>query len=94
MVEFRMSVQQAVEAANFNSYQMQESFGDHGTEPGRLVVRDDMPAWVRADLERMGYRIEGWNKTSGPINAIFIDRAHGSLWGGSSDFGEDYGIAW
>ena len=30
----------------------------------------------------------------GPINAIFIDRANGSLWGGSSDFGEDYGIAW
>jgi gamma-glutamyltranspeptidase/glutathione hydrolase len=94
MVEFRMSVQQAVEAANVNSYQLQESFGDHGSEPGRLVVRNDTPSWVRAELERMGYNIEGWNRTSGPINAIFIDRAHGSLWGGSSDFGEDYGIAW
>jgi gamma-glutamyltranspeptidase/glutathione hydrolase len=41
----------------------------------------------------MGYRIETWEKTSGPINAIFIDQLHGSLWGGSSDFGEDYGIA-
>jgi gamma-glutamyltranspeptidase/glutathione hydrolase len=94
MVEFRMSVQQAVEAANVNSYQMHDSFGDHTTEPGRLVVRADTPSWVRAELERMGYRIEAWNKTSGPINAIFIDRAQGSLWGGSSDFGEDYGIAW
>ena len=37
---------------------------------------------------------KGWERTSGPINAIFIDRANGSLWGGSSDFGEDYGIAW
>jgi gamma-glutamyltranspeptidase/glutathione hydrolase len=94
MVEFKMSVQQAVEAANINSYQMQDSFGDHTSEPGRLVVRSDTPPWVRAELERLGYRIETWERTSGPINAIFIDRAHGSLWGGSSDFGEDYGIAW
>jgi gamma-glutamyltranspeptidase/glutathione hydrolase len=93
-VEFGMSVQQAVEAANINSYQMHESFGAHTSEPGRLVVRNDTPSWVRTELERMGYRIEGWEKTSGPINAIFIDRVHGSLWGGSSDFGEDYGIAW
>jgi gamma-glutamyltranspeptidase/glutathione hydrolase len=30
----------------------------------------------------------------GPINAILLDHAHGSMWGGSSNFGEDYGIAW
>ena len=94
MVEFNMSVQQAVEAANVNSYQMQNSFGDHTSEPGRLVVRNDMPSWVKAELGKMGYRLEGWERTSGPINAIFIDRDNGSLWGGSSDFGEDYGVAW
>jgi gamma-glutamyltranspeptidase/glutathione hydrolase len=94
MVEFRMSVQQAVEAANINSYQMQNSFGDHTSEPGRLVLRADTPSWVQAELANMGYRVEGWERTSGPINAIFIDRANGSLWGGSSDFGEDYGVAW
>ena len=94
MVEFGMTVQQAVEAANINSYQMHESFGMHTSQPGRLIVRSDTPTWVRAELERMGYQIESWERTSGPINAIFIDREHGSLWGGSSDFGEDYGIAW
>jgi gamma-glutamyltranspeptidase/glutathione hydrolase len=94
IVEFKMTVQQAVEAANFNSYQMQNSFGDHTSEPGRLVVRNDLPSWVKAELGRMGYRLEGWERTSGPINAIYFDQAHGSLWGGSSDFGEDYGIAW
>lgn len=94
MVEFKMNVQQAVEAANINSYQMHDSFGEHTSEPGRLIVRADTPAWVQTELTRMGYAIEVWNRTSGPINAIFIDRAHGSLWGGSSDFGEDYGIAW
>jgi gamma-glutamyltranspeptidase/glutathione hydrolase len=94
MVEFRMSVQQAVEAANFNSYQMHTSFGDHIAEPGRIVVRNDTPGWVKAELQRMGYQVEGWERTSGPINAIFIDQVNGSLWGGSSDFGEDYGVAW
>jgi gamma-glutamyltranspeptidase/glutathione hydrolase len=94
MVEFKMSVQQAVEAANVNSYQMQTSFGDHTSEPGRLVVRNDTPGWVKAELASMGYHLEGWERTSGPINAIFIDRDNGSLWGGSSDFGEDYGVAW
>jgi gamma-glutamyltranspeptidase/glutathione hydrolase len=94
VVEFNMSVQQAAEAANVNSYQMMESFGAHTSEPGRLIVRNDTPSWVRAELERMGYRIETWGKTSGPINAIYIDAKHGTLWGGSSDFGEDYGVAW
>jgi gamma-glutamyltranspeptidase/glutathione hydrolase len=94
MVEFKMSVQQAVEAANVNSYQMQNSFGDHTSEPGRLVIRTDTPQWVQAELTNMGYQLEAWERTSGPINAIFIDHAHGSLWGGSSDFGEDYGVAW
>jgi gamma-glutamyltranspeptidase/glutathione hydrolase len=94
MVEFQMSVQQAAEAANVNSYQMQNSFGDHTTEPGRLVIRNDTPSWVKAELANMGYHLEGWERTSGPINAIYIDRVNGSLWGGSSDFGEDYGVAW
>jgi len=37
---------------------------------------------------------ESARHTSGPINAIFFDWVHGSFWGGSSDDGEDYGIAW
>ena len=31
---------------------------------------------------------------SGPINAIFFDRQYGTMWGGASHHGEDYGIAW
>ena len=94
VVEFGMNVQQAVEAANLTSFQMQSSFGDHRSEPGRIVVRDDVPAWVQAALRRKGYRVETAPKTSGPITAIYLDRDHGTLWGGASDYGEDYGIAW
>jgi gamma-glutamyltranspeptidase/glutathione hydrolase len=53
-----------------------------------------MPEWVRAELKRMGYTLDYEERTSGPINAIFFDREHGTLWGGSSNHGEDYGVAW
>ena len=94
VVEFDMNVQQAVEAANIVSYQMQSSFGAHKAEPGRLVLREDVPGWVRARLRGMGYRVETRRRTSGPITAIYFDREHGTLWGGASDYGEDYGLAW
>jgi len=94
VVEFGMTVQEAVEAANITSYQMRNSFGDHETEPGRLTLRDDTPAWIRHELRSMGYRLDFDDRTSGPINAIFFDWKHGSFWGGSSNHGEDYGIAW
>jgi gamma-glutamyltranspeptidase/glutathione hydrolase len=94
VVEFGMTVQQAVEAANFNSYQMRSSFDDHRSEPGRLTLNESMPPWVRDELQRMGYRLDYQRLTSGPINAIFFDWKNGSFWGGASNHGEDYGIAW
>lgn len=94
VVEFGMTVQQAVEAPNMNSYQMRSSFGDHETRPGRMLVASSTPESVRAELKRMGYTLEFQARTSGPINAIFFDRKHRTFWGGSSNHGEDYGIAW
>lgn len=94
MVEFDMNVQQAAEAANINSYQMQSSFGDHQSQPGRLLLREDVPDWVVDDLEKKGYKVELRQRTSGPITAIYFDESNGTMWGGASDFGEDYGVAW
>jgi gamma-glutamyltranspeptidase/glutathione hydrolase len=94
VVEFGMTVQQAVEAANFNSYQMRSSFDDHKSEPGRLTLNEAVPPWIRQELQGMGYRLDFQLRTSGPINAIFFDRKNGSMWGGSSNHGDDYGIAW
>jgi gamma-glutamyltranspeptidase/glutathione hydrolase len=94
VVEFGMTVQEAVEAPNINSFQMHSSFGDHETRPGRILLADAMPPWVRAELRRMGYELTFEERTSGPINAIMFDSKHGTMWGGSSNHGEDYGIAW
>jgi gamma-glutamyltranspeptidase/glutathione hydrolase len=98
VVEFGMTVQQAVEAPNINSFQMRSSFGMHESRPGHMLVSSSTPATVRDELVRMGYTLEfekvSPERTSGPINAIMFDRKHGSMWGGSSNHGEDYGIAW
>jgi len=94
MVEFDMNVQEAVEAANINSFQMRGSFGDHATNPGGLLVQNATPPWVQTDLRRMGYQLQFAERTSGPINAIFFDWEHGSMWGGSSHHGDDYGVVW
>ncbi len=94
VVEFGMTVQEASEAANFTSYQMRSSFGAHESVPGRLTLNQSMPDWVRTELRKMGYTLDYQERTSGPINAIFLDREHGTLWGGSSHHGEDYGVAW
>ena len=94
VVEFDMNVQQAAEAANINSNQMRSSFGDHSSRPGRMTIHESVPTWVRAELEDRGYILTTSPITSGPINAIFFDRVHGTMWGGSSHHGEDYGIAW
>ena len=94
VVEFAMNVQEACEAANIVSYQMRDSFEAHESFPGKLTLNQQVPPWTRTALSKMGYRIDYRKYTSGPINAIFFDWAHGSFWGGSSNHGEDYGIAW
>jgi len=94
VVEFGMTPQEASEAANFNSYQMRSSFDKHESQPGRIVLNESIPPWVRKELAARGYKQEFQPRTSGPINAILLDHAHGTMWGGSSNLGEDYGIAW
>jgi gamma-glutamyltranspeptidase/glutathione hydrolase len=94
VVEFGMNVQESVEAANFNSYQMRSSFGEHESRPGVILLNDSISPWVRKELTNKGYELEFAPRTSGPINAIFFDRDHGTFWGGSSHHGEDYGIGW
>lgn len=99
MVEFNMTVQQACEAANINSNQLWLSLGgnkikDRKPKPGNILLHDKTPESVRNALIKMGYTLSFDDRTSGPINAIFFDWKNGTLWGGSSNHGEDYGIGW
>lgn len=99
MHEFGMTVQQACEAANINTNQLWLSLGgtkisDRKPRPGNILLSNKTPEPAREALKKMGYKLSFGDRTSGPINAIFFDRKHGSIWGGSSNNGEDYGIGW
>lgn len=99
IVEFGMTVQQAAEAANINTNQLWLSLGGNKTgdrkpRPGNLLLHNSVPDSTREVLKKMGYTLSFDDRTSGPINAIWFDWKHGSLWGGSSNHGEDYGIGW
>jgi gamma-glutamyltranspeptidase/glutathione hydrolase len=94
IVEFGMNVQEAAEAPNINSFQMRSSFGAHESRPGRILLAESMPQWTRGELRKMGYDLTFEERTSGPINGIFFDVVHNTFQGGSSNHGEDYGIAW
>lgn len=96
VVEFGMTVQEATEAPNINSDQLWLSLGGEDRKPkaGNILLHDATPPYVRKELQGMGYRMRFDDRTSGPINAIYFDWQHGSFWGGSSNHGEDYGIAW
>jgi gamma-glutamyltranspeptidase / glutathione hydrolase len=94
IVEFGMTAQQSVEAPNINSYQMRSSFGAHEARPGLMEAATSLPDSVRTALQAMGYRLQYVQRSSGPINAILFDSKHRTMWGGSSNHGEDYGIGW
>jgi gamma-glutamyltranspeptidase/glutathione hydrolase len=99
IAEFGMTVQKATEAPNFNTNQLWLSLGgtkitDREPKPGQILVNSKTTEVVRNELKKMGYTLSFSERTSGPINAVYFDWKHGSLWGGSSNHGEDYGIGW
>jgi gamma-glutamyltranspeptidase/glutathione hydrolase len=99
MVEFGMTIQEAVEAPNINSDQLWLSLGGEKTDdrkpkPGKLLLNSSTPDFIRKELKQMGYTLSFEDRTSGPINAIYFDWKHHTFWGGSSNHGEDYGIGW
>ena len=99
VVEFNMNVQQATEAANFNSNQLWLSLGgtkleDRKPKPGNIMLQSKTSETIKNELKAMGYKLSFEERSSGPINAIYFDWKHNSFWGGSSNHGEDYGIGW
>ena len=86
VVEFGMTPQEAAEAPNINSYQMRNSFGEHeSSRAASCSTRRRRPGCAASCAHGLQARSP---------NAICFDRKHGTMWGGSSNHGEDYGIAW
>ncbi|MDX1555505.1 MAG: gamma-glutamyltransferase, partial [Xanthomonadales bacterium] len=96
MVEWGMNVQRAAEGqGNFISYQMQSSFGAHESQPGLIELSErHVTPDTRERLRAMGYTVEVLDRVYNPTMGIWFDWDNGTLQGGASDYGDDYGIAW
>ena len=96
MVEWHMNIQRAAEGqGNFISYQMQSSFGAHDAQPGRIQIPENHVTPDTLDrLGDMGYDVEILDRVYNPMMGIWFDWANGTMQGGASDYGDDYGIAW
>ncbi len=98
-VEFNMTPQQAAEAANMNTNQLWLSLGgtklkDRLPRIGNITVNRNTSEATKKRLLEMGYKLSFETRSSGPINAILFDHKHKTMWGASSNHGEDYGIGW
>lgn len=101
LVDFRMDVQEAIEAARFSSVHFPSSFHPHGSKPGGLRVEGRVPEVVRTELAARGHVVEvdeDW--VAGDVLAIVVDERNGCLRGGADPRGEvsrrmpSYAIGW
>ncbi len=85
LIDFGLDVQQAVEAPRVATYSFPATGDPHPYDPGLLRVEESLPPAVRADLERLGHRVEVYNDDSfegfGSICAILADRESSVLHG-------------
>src|ERR1700712_23497 len=70
VVEFHMTVQQSVEAANINTDQLWLSLGgdkrsDRQPRPGYILLNSKTDSSIRKDLKSMGYTLRFADRTSG-----------------------------
>lgn len=95
--DFKMSVQEAVEAPRFGTFNFPNSFSPNQYLPGRLCVESSIPAEVRAALRALGHDVEDWPAYAPPaggVCAIVRDPDTGLLHAGADPRREGYAAAW
>lgn len=97
VVEFGMTMQQAVEAPRISSQSFPNSFAPHAYYPGRLNIEEDLGPAVIAELHRRGHDIEIWPRfpaANAAVCAIKIDPETGLRHAGADPRREGYALAW
>lgn len=101
VVEFGMSVQDAIEVPRFSTAHFPSSFYPHNAVPGLLRVENRIPAAVCQELAARGHTLEvkeGWSE--GDVLGIRVDLERGVLHGGADPRGEQskrmpsYAMGW
>lgn len=97
VVEYGMTMQQAVEAPRISSQSFPNSFAPHAYYPGRLNVEEDLGPEVIAELRRRGHDIEVWPRfpaANAAVCAIKVDPETGLRHAGADPRREGYALAW
>jgi gamma-glutamyltranspeptidase / glutathione hydrolase len=96
LVEFGMSVQQALDAPTFHTQHFPSSFYPRAQHPGQVVVEGRIPEPVREALRRRGHRVEvAGDWSNGRVLAVRTEPERGLIFGGASPRGETgYAIGW
>ena len=97
VVEYGMTVQQAVEAPRVSSQSFPNSFAPHAYYPGRLNVEEDFGPEVIAELKRRGHDVEVWPRfpaANAAVCAIKVDPETGLRHAGADPRREGYALAW
>lgn len=96
VVDFGMSVQEALDAPTFHSQHFPSSFYPRAQHPGQVVVEGRIPAAVCEALTARGHRVEvtgDWS--NGRVLAIRTEPERGLIFGGASPRLETgYAIGW
>jgi gamma-glutamyltranspeptidase/glutathione hydrolase len=96
IIEFGMSVQEAVEAPRFQTLHFVSSFDDHRFNPGLLNLEDRISKEVRDDLSARGHKVEvqqPFGNPSAPTVIRFYSET-GVIEAGADPRRGRYAVAW
>jgi gamma-glutamyltranspeptidase/glutathione hydrolase len=98
LIDFGFDLQAAVEAPRVASYSFPATGFPHAYDPGLLRVEDSLATDVRAELERLGHRVEVYADTSfegfGSVSAVICDRDKGVVQGAADPRRVAYAAGW
>jgi len=96
VVEFGMSIQEALDAPTFHTQHFPSSFYPRAQHPGLVEVEGRIPEGVREQLRALGHRVQATGDWSnGRVLAIRTDPERGLIFGGASPRLETgYAIGW
>lgn len=97
VVDFRMNVQEAIEAPKFGSYNFPGWFAPHTYHPGRLSIERRLADEVGEQLRKKGRSVvewDDWTMLEGGVCAVLFDFTTGSLHAGADPRRECYAVGW
>jgi gamma-glutamyltranspeptidase/glutathione hydrolase len=97
IIDFQMTVQEAIAAPRFRSENFPNSFWPHTYFPGRLNIESRVSLKTRTKLQQMGYDVHHYPELTwncGGVCAILVDSDHGVLMGGADPRRECYALGY